>query len=350
MNAPYLPQTPIDGPITELTPATAHQLIDVVLSRLVAQKLPEMTGLVAVTGRMTDPGSARGSYHYGAKIVDDTGSQVRARIHKSAVTSAGLQPGDVVRAVGRLVPASGNYGMQVLLEVGDIQKLSADGAVPPPADAGRMSLDRLKRLPLQRRTFPEHPTLTVAVIQSSSTAAQVNRDCQSEFEGLEDLVIVPVPVNMLDPVAIAGALRSSDADIVLLIRGGGDSADFEVFDDPRVVDALVRCPAYRITGLGHSGNGSVADIVADYSARTPGQAGVYLRDSVLERRRREGQAEERLRVETKARQLAEKELAVARQDLQGEISRLKQSARSPLPWILIAFVAGAVATLVLRGI
>lgn len=74
--------------------------------------------------------------------------------------------------------------------------------------------------------------MSVALIQSTSAAAQVASDCMAELSQLGSaLDVYPVPINMLDTVAIATAIRDAAADVVVIIRGGGSSQDFEVFDD-----------------------------------------------------------------------------------------------------------------------
>lgn len=346
LQTPVCSLSEMDAAVAEFTPATVQQLIELLINRMAVEMLPEITGLMAVSGRISDPGQARGAYHYGVKILDDGGAQIKARLPKSLVSTLNLAGGERVRAVGRLQTSVTNYGIQVELQAGDLQRLSDQGQAERRPDAGRMTLDALKRLPLIRRRFPEAPALTLAMVQSSSLQAQVNLDCRSEMNGIEGLQIEPVPVNMLDPVAISSAIRSIDADILMIIRGGGDAADFEVFDDPRVVDAVVNSPSYRIAGLGHSGNATLVDLVADHSARTPGQAGVFVRETIDQHRRRSTQAEERLAGETRARQLAEKELEVTRTELR----TAQQTHSNQILWPAVAFVAGLIAAFILKGV
>ena len=81
---------------------------------------------------------------------------------------------------------------------------------------------------------------------------------------------------MHDPAAIATALRAIRADIVAVVRGGGDAASFAVFEDSRVLEALATCPAYRVLGLGHTANRTLAELLADHAASTPAAAGVHV--------------------------------------------------------------------------
>jgi hypothetical protein len=81
----------------------------------------------------------------------------------------------------------------------------------------------------------------------------------------------------------ASAVRE---DVLVLIRGGGDDAEFAVFDAAPVIEALGACRAYRILGLGHSRNRTLADCVADWAASVPAEAGRHLAARVQEARGR----------------------------------------------------------------
>ena len=161
-----------------------------------------------------------------------------------------------------------------------------------------MTLERLRALSLWRVPFPDRDVISITLIQSTSAAAQVANDCMAELTKLGDAVgVFPVRVNMLDPVAIATAIREATADdILMVIRGGGDAADFEVFEDPRVLTAMAEQKAHRVVGLGHTGNATLLDLVADYSANTPAQAGAYVRERVQQRQRLLGEVGKELRL------------------------------------------------------
>jgi exodeoxyribonuclease VII large subunit len=90
---------------------------------------------------------------------------------------------------------------------------------------------------------------------------------------LEAPQTLEVPTSMLDPSSLAKAISDADADILVVIRGGGDSDQFRVFDDQRVLKALAGNKAYRITGLGHTGNRTLADLIVDHAARAGASRG-----------------------------------------------------------------------------
>ncbi|MEO8182743.1 MAG: exodeoxyribonuclease VII large subunit [Deltaproteobacteria bacterium] len=77
--------------------------------------------------------------------------------------------------------------------------------------------------------------------------------------------------DMREPAAIAAVLESllevvNPSDVVLVASGGGESADLDVFEHPRVVSALAslteRCPT--ILAVGHSGDELMTNKVVTY--------------------------------------------------------------------------------------
>lgn len=81
------------------------------------------------------------------------------------------------------------------------------------------------------------------------------------------------------PGALARGIRAlADAacDLVVLVRGGGSKADLVAFDSEPVARAIAGCPVPVWTGIGHTGDQSVADIVAGRSFVTPTECGQEL--------------------------------------------------------------------------
>ncbi len=336
---------------SDVTPGTLHQLSTLLLERLASTQLPEMGGMIRLHGRWTDPGRPNGKSYYGAKVVDDGGAQAKVEILTSLVSSRGIVPGQNVVVTGRLAVRTSNYGVEVRLVGADIQLGEQEEAVQTDATRqGRMTIDRLRALPLGRVSFPDKDCVSVALIQSTSAAAQVASDCMAELSQLGTAVdVLPVRINMLDPVAIAAAIREAAADVVAIIRGGGSSQDFEVFDDARVIVALAEQRAHRVVGLGHSGNTSLLELVADVTANTPAQAGTYIRERVQHRQRMLGDMGRELRLVKERAENLEKERNIAQSQLQ-TASELLAKAQGGVPYwtVAAAFVAGAALVWVLN--
>jgi exodeoxyribonuclease VII large subunit len=89
--------------------------------------------------------------------------------------------------------------------------------------------------------------------------------------------VVPVTVQGGNaPAAVAAAIRAldrTDCDLLVVVRGGGSKADLATFDAEVVARAIARATKPVWTGIGHTGDESVADIVANQACITPTECG-----------------------------------------------------------------------------
>jgi exodeoxyribonuclease VII large subunit len=117
----------------------------------------------------------------------------------------------------------------------------------------------------------------------ASPGTEGYRDFLGQLEGSGfsfSVSVVPTTVQGADaPSAIAGAIAAltapsaGDLDLVVLVRGGGSKADLAAFDTEAVARAVATCPLPVWTGIGHTGDESVADLVANRSCITPTECG-----------------------------------------------------------------------------
>jgi exodeoxyribonuclease VII large subunit len=81
------------------------------------------------------------------------------------------------------------------------------------------------------------------------------------------------------PPQIAAAVRALDefgVDVICVVRGGGSKGDLACFDDELVARAIADSSTPVFTGIGHTGDESVADLVAHTHAITPTKLGEEL--------------------------------------------------------------------------
>jgi exodeoxyribonuclease VII large subunit len=81
------------------------------------------------------------------------------------------------------------------------------------------------------------------------------------------------------PASVAAAisdLQSEPIDVIVVVRGGGSKADLAAFDHEAVARAIATSDIPVWTGIGHTGDQSVADEVANRSFITPTECGQEL--------------------------------------------------------------------------
>ena len=105
---------------------------------------------------------------------------------------------------------------------------------------------------------PLHTTLFRAIMQGDNAEASI-------LEALEAI-----------------AKRESEFDIVVIIRGGGASTDMSCFDSYLLAATCAQFPLPIITGIGHTRDVSVLDLVAYQSLKTPTAVAAFLVDRLMQ--------------------------------------------------------------------
>lgn len=257
-----------------LTVRTLAALLDKAAVDAFAEVVGSRYGLVQAKGRILRLPETRYSRLYDVALEDD-GATVYLEIRTALAEERKLTAGDYVTVTGRLMVNAKREGV-VKMRV-DVCQLELTDS---PEETKRKrteaaALQRVRDLRSKRAPFPFKPELGVTVICGSQS--QVMADfCGSVAPVASLLRINEVNVPMDSAHEIALAINRADADILVVIRGGGSPEQFAVLDDSRVVEALGSKAAFRIIGLGHTANSSVIDLVADYAANTPADAGTFI--------------------------------------------------------------------------
>ena len=76
--------------------------------------------------------------------------------------------------------------------------------------------------------------------------------------------------------AVKALCEDSDYDIIVIIRGGSLTESLAIFDDIKILRAMLRCDKFIITGIGHHSDRTLADDMADYSSATPTAVAHYI--------------------------------------------------------------------------
>ncbi len=269
--------------------------------------------------------SAPVSGHYYMALKDDR-SQIRAVMFRPQVRYLRFMPENGMRVI-----AQGKVG--VYAPRGEYQ-LILDYLEPMGVGALALAFEQLKRkLAAQglfdlaiKRPLPYLPQ-RVAVVTSPTGAAirDFLKIVHRRFANLE-VVVVPVRVqgegaskDIVRGIELANAF--TNADVLVLTRGGGSLEDLWAFNEEEVALAIRRSNIPVVSAVGHEIDTTISDLAADLRAPTPSAAAelLVLEKEVLERRVKE----------TKERSVGavSRILEQAKQDLSGLAHRLKDPRR-----------------------
>jgi len=172
----------------------------------------------------------------------------------------------------------------------------------------REIIDQLRKENLMDKNkqleFPLLP-LRVAVISSSVSAGY------NDFKTILQNSNYPFEITLFN-VNVQGEQMEQDIvyrfeeinkswnnfDVVVLVRGGGSGADLHYFDSYLIGKAIAYCPLPVLTGIGHTKDQSIADLVAYRAFNTPTAVANFIIEKVEELERRISEIEERVGILT----------------------------------------------------
>ena len=134
--------------------------------------------------------------------------------------------------------------------------------------------------PLRKRPIPQYPA-SIAVVTSPRGKAihDVLRTLRRRYPLAEVLVagvLVEGPVAVQSIIEGLFVSQASNAELILLVRGGGSYEDLMPFNDEGLARAIAASSIPVVTGIGHEPDTTVADMVADFRASTPTAAAEHV--------------------------------------------------------------------------
>jgi exodeoxyribonuclease VII large subunit len=90
-------------------------------------------------------------------------------------------------------------------------------------------------------------------------------------------------INIMDANEIKQALNDSvefNPNLLVIIRGGGDSSEFSIFNDKDLIEKWINIKSFKISAIGHSQDRTYLDFFADASLDTPTDAGIYIKEQI----------------------------------------------------------------------
>lgn len=230
---------------------------------------------VAVEGEVSNCTRASSGHWYFS--LKDATAQVRCVMWRGVAERQPVNPenGASLVATGdvTLYTQRGEYQLQVNalqpVGVGDLYARLEQTRLKLLAE-GLFDVERKKPLPQM--------AFRIGIVTSMEAAAlQDVLNILRRRHPLAEVILSPTLVQGVDaPVQIVRALealdRSGQADVILLVRGGGSIEDLWAFNDERVVRAVCACQTPTIAGVGHETDTTLVDYGCDLRAPTPSAA------------------------------------------------------------------------------
>lgn len=242
------------------------------LIRAIADSLEARFNPVAVAGELSGFARAASGHCY-FNLKDEQG-QVRCAMFRRAASLLDFAPrdGQQVELRGRLGIYEPRGELQLVVES---LRLAGEGnwfeqftRLKAKLEAeGLFESARKRSLPLMPRTIGVLTSLGAAALHDVVSALQRRAPHVS-------VVIYPASVQGAQAAgelvqALARAASRAEADVLLMVRGGGAMEDLWAFNDEQLVRAIVACPIPIISGVGHETDFTLADFCADVRAPTP---------------------------------------------------------------------------------
>lgn len=238
----------------------------------------ELLGALSVRGEVSDVSkSASGHLYFTLK---DAGSQISCVLFRR---EAQQQP-DVVRDV-RKGSAIVVHGFLTIYEPRGTCQVYVERIVPEGEGAHFRRFEELKaQLEAEglfaverKRALPQFPRKLALV---TSPHGQAYHDVLHRLRTQYPFVtVIEVGVSVqgdgaADEMAMAIDIvnRLTDADVLLLVRGGGSPEELSAFNQERLVRAIFASHIPVVTGVGHETDYTLVDYVADQRAATPSLA------------------------------------------------------------------------------
>lgn len=234
---------------------------------------PKLKG-VAIKGEISNLSVNQKSGHIYFTL-KDASSSIKAVMFYSNVARLKFMP-----MPGQGVVAFGNIDVY---ERDGVYQINVNELLPVGEGAQLLALNQLKQELEQMGIFSapkkeicRFPKKLAVVTSSSGAALQDIINIITRRYPLVKLSVFPTLVQgIYAPKSICDALKAADAseaDTVILARGGGSSEDLAAFNTKEVALAVYNCNTPVICAVGHETDWSLADLAADLRAPTPSGA------------------------------------------------------------------------------
>ncbi|MFK7855690.1 MAG: exodeoxyribonuclease VII large subunit [Granulosicoccus sp.] len=245
------------------------------LNQEVQQLLEKGFGTLWLQGELSNfsrPGS--GHFYFSLK---DSRSQIRCAMFKGRNRYVDFQPdnGDAVIVRGKLGLYAARGDFQLIVEH---MEPAGAGKLQAAFEATKNDLNQRGWFAAEaKQSLPAMPG-TIGIVSSPTGAAlrDVLQVLARRYRAAQIIIYPTVTQGAAAAPAIAEALQTAnvraEADVLLLVRGGGSLEDLWAYNEIAVAEAIKDSRIPIVAGIGHEVDITISDLVSDLRAPTPSAA------------------------------------------------------------------------------
>jgi exodeoxyribonuclease VII large subunit len=238
----------------------------------------EFMAALSIRGEVSEFNRASSGHVY--FTIKDTGSQIRCVMYRREALTQMAEVASIRKGVTTVV-----HGVLTVYEARGEYQVTVDRVVTEGEGAFHRRFEDLKaRLEKEglfnterKRPIPPFPKKVALV---TSVGGQAYHDVLHRLRSQCPFVtVISAGVSVQGPraademvMALDIVNRLTDAEVILLVRGGGSPEDLLAFNDERLARAIFASRVPVITGVGHETDYTIVDFVADLRAATPSLA------------------------------------------------------------------------------
>ncbi|WP_255369980.1 exodeoxyribonuclease VII large subunit [Roseateles sp. YR242] len=218
--------------------------------------------------------AASGHCYFSLKDGDGQAAMMRCAMFRRAASLMDFSPrdGHAVEVRGRLALYEPRGELQFIVES---MRRAGEGALYEQFLRLKARLEAMGLFDADRKRVPPPYARRIGVVTSTAGAALHDvLTALARRAPHAQVFVYPSPVQGAEaPPALVRAIEAAneraDAEVLLLVRGGGSLEDLWAFNDERVVQAIASSELPIICGVGHETDITLADLAADVRAPTP---------------------------------------------------------------------------------
>lgn len=245
------------------------------LNQEVQQHLEKGFGTLWLQGELSNfsrPGS--GHFYFSLK---DSRSQIRCAMFKGRNRYVDFQPdnGDAVIVRGKLGLYAARGDFQLIVEH---MEPAGAGKLQAAFEATKHDLNQRGWFAAEaKQSLPAMPG-TIGIVSSPTGAAlrDVLQVLARRYRAAQIIIYPTLTQGATAAPAIARALQTAnlraEADVLLLVRGGGSLEDLWAYNEIAVAEAIKDSHIPIVAGIGHEVDITISDLVSDLRAPTPSAA------------------------------------------------------------------------------